>query len=125
MKSLPVKLIVVLMLVFSLGSHWAILQSAAWISMILRYSQHDTLRDAMIKTFDGQHPCQMCILIKEGKKNEQQQKRPLIRLDQPDFLNEPVQPMGIPKFEAPDHCPRDFFGHERRERPPNPPPRIA
>ena len=43
----------VLVLVLSLGLHWALLQSIAWVGMIASYSRVASLAEALSKTFDG------------------------------------------------------------------------
>jgi hypothetical protein len=43
-----------------LGGHWAILQTAAWVGMVIEYSASDGLQIGLLKTFDGQHPCVLC-----------------------------------------------------------------
>jgi hypothetical protein len=62
--------LLVFMLCVSLGFHWGLLQSVAWVGMIVNYSCQGSLKDAVVKTFDGQHPCPLCKLVREGKKNE-------------------------------------------------------
>ena len=57
---------ILLALVLSLGLHWTVLQSAAWVSMIVSYSQDGSLREAVVKTFDGEHPCELCRMIDRG-----------------------------------------------------------
>jgi hypothetical protein len=57
-------------LTLSLGAHWFLLQSVAWASMIVRYSQEESLSAAVSKTFDGEHLCKLCKLVREGKKAE-------------------------------------------------------
>jgi len=64
------KLLVVVALVSSLGLHWALLQSVAWVGMLVSYSQAGSLRQALVKTFDGNHPCSLCKEIEQGKKSE-------------------------------------------------------
>ena len=64
------KLLVVLALVSSLGLHWTLLQSVAWVGMFVSYAQTGTIREALVKTFDGQHPCSLCKDIEQGKKSE-------------------------------------------------------
>jgi hypothetical protein len=54
----------------SLGFHWGLLQSVAWVGMMVNYSCQGSLKDAAAKTFDGQHPCPLCKLVREGKKSE-------------------------------------------------------
>ena len=66
------KLLVVLALMVSIGAHWALLQTVAWTGMIISYSQDATLAEAISMTFDGEHPCKMCKVVKEGRKAEQE-----------------------------------------------------
>jgi hypothetical protein len=64
--------LVVIALVLSTGGHWALLQVCAWAGMVVSYSQTDSLADALVKTFDGDHPCKLCKVVKEGRKAEQE-----------------------------------------------------
>jgi hypothetical protein len=59
---------VVTLLILAVGGHWAILQSAAYLGMVVSYSKVDSLTVAVSKTLDGRHPCQLCKFVKEGKK---------------------------------------------------------
>jgi hypothetical protein len=43
-----------------LGGHWAILQTTAWVGMIIEYSAADGVQVGLSKTFDGEHPCELC-----------------------------------------------------------------
>jgi hypothetical protein len=38
--------------------------------MMVNYSCQGSIKDAMSKTFDGRHPCPLCKLVREGRKNE-------------------------------------------------------
>jgi hypothetical protein len=62
---------VVALLVTVTGSHWILLQTAAWVQMTIDYSQTDRLAVALKKTFDGKHPCDLCRLISNEKSSEQ------------------------------------------------------
>jgi hypothetical protein len=64
------RLVVVAALTCSLGLHWAMLQSVAWVSMVVTYSQESPLKEAVAKTFDGKHPCPLCKEIAKGKQSE-------------------------------------------------------
>lgn len=64
------KLFVALALALTLGAHWALLQSVAWVGMVVSYSEHSTIENAMKMTFDGQHPCCLCKAIAAAKKSE-------------------------------------------------------
>ena len=61
-----------LALVSSIGLHWAFFQSVAWVGMVITYSQEGTLTQAIVKTFDGKHPCSLCNEIAKGKQSEKQ-----------------------------------------------------
>ena len=52
------------------GGHWLALQSLAWTEMLVKYSHEAQLAEAVAKTFDGQHPCALCVSIEQGKKSE-------------------------------------------------------
>lgn len=65
------QLAVVAALTCSLGLHWGMLQSVAWVSMVVSYSQESPLKEAVAKTFDGKHPCPLCKEIAKGKRSEQ------------------------------------------------------
>jgi hypothetical protein len=69
-----------------LGGHWAVLQTTAWVGMIVQYSQRDGLTSGLAQTFDGEHPCAVCKAIQDGKKQEQK-KTPLLQVElKKDFL---------------------------------------
>jgi hypothetical protein len=57
----------------SVGAHWAALQSVAWGRMIVVYSQHDSLAKAVVKTFDGKHPCDLCKHISSAQNSQKKQ----------------------------------------------------
>ena len=50
------KWLVVLALVVMIGGHWALLQSAAWVRMAVKFSEKETLVVALEKTFNGKNP---------------------------------------------------------------------
>jgi hypothetical protein len=65
----------VLVLVLSLGLHWAFLQTIAWTGMIISYSRDASFSEAVSKTFDGEHPCPMCKVIKKARAEEKDQQQ--------------------------------------------------
>ena len=118
------RLIVILALLASIGGHWALLQSVAWTRMIIDRTTSDSFARAVKTTLDGQHPCDMCKRITEGKQNEQQEdKAPLnVKLDlicelRPIAIAPPSQAVNFPSGPA--------EGASRAERPPLQPPRAA
>jgi hypothetical protein len=70
-RRLAAQWFIVSALCFTLGLHWAVLQAAAWVGMIVSYSQDSSLGDAMEKTFSGKAPCKLCKAVAEGKQTEQ------------------------------------------------------
>ena len=111
-------------LVLTIGAHWALLQSVAWVGMAVRFAQTDPLPEALSKTFDGQHPCQLCKLVANGKQAEKKEAT-LKAETKLDFLVcarqlVPEAPKPLPVFapavEEPETC---------SASPPTPPPRRA
>jgi len=64
------RLLLIASLALTLGFHWTILQTVAWVGMIVDYSGQGTVCEAVAKTFDGQHPCPICKLVRSGKSTE-------------------------------------------------------
>jgi hypothetical protein len=62
---------VVAALVVSIGLHWAVLQSAAWVGMAVAYTvEKGSLSEGLSDTFDGDHPCPLCKAVKQGQDAE-------------------------------------------------------
>ena len=59
-----------------LGGHWAILQTAAWVGMVIEYSANDGLQVGLSQTFDGAHPCELCKSIAKNKETEKKHATP-------------------------------------------------
>ncbi|HCN28711.1 MAG TPA: hypothetical protein DIT64_08070 [Verrucomicrobiales bacterium] len=56
-------------LMISIGLHWAVLQSAAWVGMVVAYSvEKGSVVQGISDTFDGEHPCPLCTAVSEGVK---------------------------------------------------------
>lgn len=64
-------------LVVSLGGHLALLQTLAWGTMLVEFSRTESMREAAKKTFDGEHPCALCKVVKESK--SQEERKPLVK----------------------------------------------
>ncbi len=54
-------------LCLGLGLHWAALQTVAWTSMVIARAPQVGLTEAVSTTFDGQHPCRLCLVVREGR----------------------------------------------------------
>lgn len=92
--------------------------------MVCKYSQEGSIKEAIAKTFDGKHPCQLCLVVEHGKKAEKKQQAGK-QLSKTDFFTEQKTPMLCPPDRdgpaahpspSPDLVP---------EAPPLPPPRAA
>ncbi|MBL9128401.1 MAG: hypothetical protein JNL97_12175 [Verrucomicrobiales bacterium] len=64
---IPVRILAVALLSLTLGLHWGLLQVAAWGSMLVERSRTASLEEAIRTTFDGQHPCKLCLVVQEAK----------------------------------------------------------
>lgn len=67
--------LVALTLVLSIGLHWPLLQSVAWLNMIVCFSKEQGFQQAVVTTFSGKHPCQLCKLVSAGQKAEKKQTK--------------------------------------------------
>jgi hypothetical protein len=87
-----------------LGGHWVVLQSVAWMGMVVNYTQHaESLSQAVEKTFDGRHPCALCQVVKSGRAEEQKREPAKVVLKFEAVLSSYVQlrpPVGIPRHYA-------------------------
>ncbi len=115
-------MVIALALASSIGLHWTVLQVVAWAGMIVGYSQEAPLGEAVVKTFDGQHPCKLCKEIAKGKQSEKK----------PEFKSElsKLEFRYVPSafiFRAPSSFREVRVGNDRADllthAPPVPPPR--
>lgn len=67
----PAKYLLVAALMISIGAQWVVLQSAAWVGMVVAYSvEEGSISEGFSKTFDGDHPCPLCKMAEEGRNSE-------------------------------------------------------
>ena len=57
-------------LALSIGLHWGLLQSVAWVEMLVTYSHDAGMAEALAETFDGRHPCCLCKAIAKARQSE-------------------------------------------------------
>ena len=117
---------VVLLVCFSLGMHWAVLQGVAWTGMFVANLDEGSVTEAVKKTFDGEHPCPLCLAIQEGQKKEKDDSKPLtvksvkkfeaVLVAETRLMAPPAQIRSFPRLVS------SFEGWS--ERPSMPPPRI-
>jgi hypothetical protein len=73
----------------SVGGHFALVQTLAWGNMLLKYSNGSSVTEAAKKTFDGEHPCHLCKVVKESRKQED--KKTLVKAESKMDVTLPVQ----------------------------------
>ena len=111
------------------GGHWLALQSAAWVRMLVEFSRSDSLSIAIIKTFDGRHPCSICLKVRAGLHEQQQQekKNPPLKIEKlPECTWQFRQLTASPLPASPTAPSTPFasaFYLDFTESPPTPPPR--
>lgn len=119
-----VKAIAVLVLIVSVGAHWAILQGVAWTTMVARFAQSMPLTQAVAFTLDGRHPCELCLAVEQGRQAEHKESK----LTPPEKLLLFLDLEPLPVLLAPPHAEPTSTSPPsliRSERPPHPPPRAA
>ncbi len=57
------------------GGNYGVLQAMAWTRMLVDYSMQDGLVEGTVKTFDGQHPCEMCKNIATAKQKDSEKPK--------------------------------------------------
>ncbi|MEI9960299.1 MAG: hypothetical protein WDM76_03960 [Limisphaerales bacterium] len=62
--------LMIVALLAATGGHWAALQTVAWTTMLAENLHSGSVSDALVKTFDGRHPCPLCKAITAGKESE-------------------------------------------------------
>lgn len=108
-------------LCLSLGFHWLALQSLAWTGMLLTNARHSPLSEAMAKTFDGAHPCDLCHVVADGKKSEKKSELPVVV--KMDLICTLRTPAWLPPWVAYEDPRMNSTFPERFQSPPVPPPR--
>jgi hypothetical protein len=118
------KFAVSLALVMVVGGHWAVLQSVAWVGMTIEFSRTQPIEKAIQKTLDGQHPCNLCHFVAEGKKAERETVivAPATKLD---FISTTSFVLPTPAEQPLELVPFSATASGRTDAPPSPPPRFA
>ena len=105
-----------------------LLQTVAWTSMFISYSRNAPLTEAVVKTFDGEHPCPLCLKIRESRQQEERQQKPALltkipKLSDLILINLPALLTFVPT-DFHDAAPFVLRHHtDFIESPPKPPPR--
>lgn len=54
-------------LLYLSGAHLMLVQGVAWTNMLVDYSQDGGWLRGVEKTFDGDHPCRMCVRVEQER----------------------------------------------------------
>jgi len=111
----------------SVGGHWAMLQSIAWTRMLADFSRTESFTCAVKKTFDGHHPCPMCLKIREGRAQEKK-ALPFLKWEKPpEFVPQTLHPT-VPMPPTTEQSAVPFvptLHADFKFSPPKPPPRAG
>jgi hypothetical protein len=116
------RIVTIFALCLAIGLHWLALQSAAWTSMIVKYSQQQSLRVAIAQTFDGDHPCSLCHAVNNGKNSEKKSDSQVTAF-KIDLICSTRTVRWSPPYLPFEYATVQFLSTERRQPPLLPPPR--
>lgn len=108
------------------GGHWAVLQTVAWAGMIVDHVRSVSISQAVATTFDGAHPCPLCLKVEQGKKQEEK----IPALAKADQKAEGFLPAAVFVFRSVATVaaswprPTALSASARGDAPPVPPPRL-
>ena len=110
------------MLVLTIGGHWMLLQSVAWVRMAVVFSEKAPLAQSLRMTFDGKHPCKLCKAVQEGRHSAKEERpgKSGTKLDLVCFRSLLVM---VPRAGGGSVVAQSNALEQRSEPPPTPPPR--
>ena len=115
------------------GGHYGVLQGIAWTQMLISYSAEVGWQEGARRTFDGEHPCDLCVAISDAKKHDTAPSSPQRRghegsielkpcpLSAPLVLTEPSA-LDLPSTSLPAS---DLLRSRLTSGPEPPPPRVC
>ena len=89
--------------------------------MAINFSQTETLDEALSKTFDGKHPCKLCKLVDQEKKQERLKVETKLEL----WVTQREITLFTPRLIAEPFLSQSLPLVIRDSKPPVPPPRPA
>lgn len=92
-----------------MGGHLALLQTYAWTSMLVEYSGSSSVSEAMDKTFDGEHPCELCKVVEKSKHEDKEQQMLKSEIKMEMLLPAPLK-MPFPFSSEIVFCVTEFIG---------------
>jgi hypothetical protein len=95
--------------------------------MILTRAQTAGVEEAVRTTFDGQHPCKLCVAVTEGHKQERQEMPQIVvqMLAKANFLQPQTVYVPEPVCATISYGSVECRGSARGEVPLTPPPRLS
>lgn len=131
MQKLPhhARFVVVLLACLSVGLHWSALQVVGWVGMAVKFSHTRTVTAALVMTFDGQHPCDLCKLVQsqgpvsDGEKQSPPESKPEVKLMAATIWENPLGWLSR-LFLIHSYPDESRLAWLTRARPPVPPPRT-
>lgn len=93
----------------SMGGHLALLQTYAWTSMLVEYSGSSSVSEAVDKTFDGEHPCELCKVVEKSKHEDKKQQMLKSEIKMEMLLPAPLK-MPFPFSSEIVSCVTEFIG---------------
>jgi hypothetical protein len=110
----------VIALALSIGVQWPLLQSIAWLNMLVTFSAQEGVQQAVVKTFDGKNPCKLCKFVDEGKQADKKSptRDAVKKLDATIFAASEIR---IDRYSFP-HAPGAILFFQTRSDPPLSPP---
>ena len=90
--------------------------------MLLSNACHASLSEAVAKTFDGAHPCDLCHAVAEGKKSEKKSEA-VPTIAKMDLICVTRTLTWLPPWVQSEFAPLRFSIPEYSLAPPSPPPR--
>ncbi len=73
------RLLLVIALCSAIGLQWVAVQSIAWTAMLIENVKFFPVAEALAKTFDGQHPCDLCLVAQTGQSHDRQPEAQTVR----------------------------------------------
>ena len=125
------QILVVAALMVSIGLHWAVLQSAAWVGMAVAYSvEKGSLSEGLSDTFDGDHPCPLCKAVKQGQDSESKSQNDQAPTTKTKEVKLTLALVTVPQFVFSPSAPHQWITTSsdlktRREEPATPPPQRS
>ena len=119
------------------GGHWAVLQTVAWAEMLRDYTQKTgSVALAVEQTFDGAHPCELCLQIATAKQQEAKvqgdKQKPAdqktAKAEKPDKalpLDKHFSPVWTAATSLRWDATSPLTGPSHEDQPPTPPPRSG